>query len=196
MYTRYFALRVLDERVAGRVLEPFLARLDDSWMSPFTERLIAEFVQKRRVRGDAELDPDALAHHDRELSDWLVGVLRRGHSDDLADRIESAREARVDLEFLRSFGRVWTAGDVPDAIIQDDTLRRRVAEIERALRQSPPRSILLVGEAGVGKTTAIQALAEKLLSEDWILFQAGAVELLAGSGFRRWTFSAKRSGRV
>src|SRR5690606_20006091 len=87
-----------------------------------------------------------------------------------------------DTGLLNSIGTVWEYVDT-SGIVRDATLERRVAELDRLLRGDPPRSIVLVGPRRVGKTTALRVLAERLLEERWTLFEAGAVELLAGQSY-------------
>src|SRR5690348_16588021 len=55
-----------------------------------------------------------------------------------------------------------------------------VAQLELTLRASPPRSIALIGESGVGKTTVVRMLAAKLAKEGWTIFEASANDLVAG----------------
>lgn len=53
----------------------------------------------------------------------------------------------------------------------------------RALRASPRRSVLVTGEAGVGKTTLARSLAAAMSKEGWRVFETSAPELNAGMSY-------------
>ena len=88
--------------------------------------------------------------------------------------------ATVDLDFLAQFARVWVRPyDHPPALLAGR--RRELVElIVEALSQKPRRSVLLVGEHGVGKTAVARAALERL-DEMFVVFEAGAPQAIAGA---------------
>ena len=90
--------------------------------------------------------------------------------------------SRETVEFLKKLGRVWEPG-AGDEVFVLDSVAARVAELESAITREPARSVLLVGDSGTGKTALLRALAERLRGESWIVFEAGAGEVLAGQTY-------------
>ena len=62
-------------------------------------------------------------------------------------------------------------------------LERRLGELRRLIRGANPRSTLLVGEPGTGKSVALRVVAAELIENGWVVFEAGAVEILAGQSY-------------
>ncbi|MEM1057386.1 MAG: AAA family ATPase [Bacteroidota bacterium] len=83
---------------------------------------------------------------------------------------------------LDRIGRVWTRKDSADWVSHDG-LTEGVTMLRRRLVSTPPRSVLLVGEAGTGKTTLIRALGHRLVREGWTVFEASARDVLAGQSY-------------
>jgi ATP-dependent Clp protease ATP-binding subunit ClpC len=92
---------------------------------------------------------------------------------------------KVDTEFLKTFGRVWEQTERERAVqtVEHPDLITVVHELEASLRKTPPRSMLLVGEPGVGKTSHILALSRRLQIRGWIVFEASASDFMAGRSF-------------
>jgi ATP-dependent Clp protease ATP-binding subunit ClpC len=85
-------------------------------------------------------------------------------------------------EFLRQFGRVWFVepeSQTQDAIVAE-ARRTAINDAEAALLGKPPRSVVLVGEEGVGKSVVIRASARRLHDAGWTVFESSAAEILSG----------------
>ncbi len=202
-WTRFFALRVLDARVeAGQpLLGRVLTRVDESWNFPVCVHLLRDFVQRRVAGGEKPVfgdtlealtdgtaaaggtaPPDGAGGGPGSPSQWLAGLLPR-LGDSLQPMIEELRRwnaGRVDEDALRTIGSVWESADTVAEPVPHPALERRVAQIESELLREPPRSVLLVGEPGTGKTAAIHALGRRMKQKGFSIFEAGHAELLAG----------------
>ncbi|MDT7831789.1 AAA family ATPase [Flavobacteriaceae bacterium S356] len=89
----------------------------------------------------------------------------------------------MDKDYLKSVGKVWTQKGLTSDIITTDQLQEHIDSICSLLTKPNPRSILVTGDKGVGKSTMIQAVAKKLSSEKWFIFSATAANLMAGQRY-------------
>jgi ATP-dependent Clp protease ATP-binding subunit ClpC len=192
----YYALRALDARAASRpVLVPLLLHIKGAWGEHTPLQSLREFIASRVERGEGEATfGDALHKLDADQIELLTTVfdnLRDALPPKLSKEFHNWKEARVDLEFLRSFGRVWepdagagaTDAGAPEGVLLLEEVRGRVLEMETAIRKEPPRSVLLVGDSGVGKTALVRVLARRLQRERWIILEASAADVMAGQQY-------------
>jgi ATP-dependent Clp protease ATP-binding subunit ClpC len=190
-WTRFFALRALDRQGRHcRVLAPLLARTNSSWHDYMLLASLREFITSRLEAGDAvtldgllatcergESSAEQMAEMGRLLKD-LSDVLPAG----LAEGLTEWTAQREAVEYLKTFARVWEAS-AGDEVYITAPVAARVAELESALRHDPARSALLVGDSGTGKTAILRALAERLRADGWIVFEAGAADVVSGQQY-------------
>ena len=197
LWPRYFALRAL-----GRLAEPplvgkLLLRLDVSWDNRFSTQFLREFVSTMVGRGEVpgfgalpDTLPDRLEDDQLEFFDSFLDSLDEEHRGTLLDDLARWRDSRVDTSFLTTFGHLITDVD-QDGIVRDELQEGRVASLRGTLLGKRPRSILLVGRPGVGKSTVLRSLAASLQVDDWIVFVASASDVLANQ-----TYMGELEGRV
>ncbi|HLM55848.1 MAG TPA: AAA family ATPase [Pyrinomonadaceae bacterium] len=189
-WPRLFALRALDAHARGPLVARLVARLNSTWTDYVPASSLRETIAGRVAAGEAptlgeliseveslKLDADdagTVLSVLKELGEALPGGLARDFERWLSER--------ASVEFLKTLGRVWES-DASGEVFVLDALAERVAEIEAAVRREPARSVLLVGESGVGKTATLRALAAGLRREHWIVFEASAADLLAGQQY-------------
>src|SRR2546423_1844710 len=190
-WPRFFALRALGAHACSRpIVARLVARLTSPGHAPMPVQVLREFVASRVAAGEAvaprqlldEINSLGLApeqttditHTLNELGDALPASLIR--------ELSLWQGSRETLEFLKKLGRVWEPGAGSEVFVLD-SVAARVAELESAITREPARSVLLVGDSGTGKTALLRALAERLRRENWIVFEAGAGEVLAGQTY-------------
>lgn len=194
-WPRFFALRALAVQAGSlSILPRLLARLSSSWRDYMPLQMIRDFVALRLAEFDyvtteqliREVESQSLSAEqasDVELMVRELGFALPAGFDEEFARWNGEREA---VEFLKTFGRVWESGgrvDSANEVFLLDPVAARVAELEAAVKREPARSVLLVGESGTGKTATLRALAARLRGERWIVFEAGASEVLAGQQY-------------
>ena len=101
------------------------------------------------------------------------------HLDGLHAALATRRERRV----LTAIGRLgYRAPTSPR--FETPALRLAVDELQRQLDADVPRPQLVVGDAGVGKSALLDLVFQRLASSgDWLLFEAGAADVLAGQKY-------------
>ncbi|MBK8975619.1 MAG: ATP-dependent Clp protease ATP-binding subunit [Planctomycetes bacterium] len=181
-YAREFALRALERRVDGPLLGPVLERVDATWGQPFALRMLREFTRRRLQAGDHEVPAAVIQAMPPEKAEWLAELVEEIPAPELAAALRGAHGDKVDVEFLRSVGKVWSPTDRAPRVV-DGGIERHASEVRASLTATPARSVLLVGESGVGKTVALQHVTQLLLADGWVVFEAGAVEILAGQSY-------------
>lgn len=184
-WARFFALRTLDLRVSEPILMPVLSRLDKSWVGRFPAYMLKNFVEARAEKEPAPtLDRLRLCVSDEQL-EFLEEYLRELGAKPVAAlhrEIVEWRRTHADRTLLRSVGKLWEgSGDAEhEVVVEHDSLVRAVSEVESSLHKAPRRSILLVADVGAGKTSVLRFLARRLNDKGWLVFEAGATELMAG----------------
>jgi ATP-dependent Clp protease ATP-binding subunit ClpC len=174
-----FVFRAILETATYPVIGPALATLSEEsdWDA------LAHFIQQRRARGEEVgvqtfqgVVPAGLVESIQLFIDRYETYL----GEDFRGYFEEWRRGAVDLEFLRHIGRILERPyDDPQAFLAGR--RGELVEvIVDALERQPRRSLLLVGEHGVGKTALLRAALERLQPQ-LIPFEATATEISAGA---------------
>jgi ATP-dependent Clp protease ATP-binding subunit ClpC len=81
--------------------------------------------------------------------------------------------------FFRSVGTIVQRSSLPDAIVTPSRIAPLDA-IVAALRRRTRRSVIVVGERGLGKSVLTGAALKQLEGPGWLIFRAGAAEVMAG----------------
>jgi ATP-dependent Clp protease ATP-binding subunit ClpC len=170
------ALAVVPSRSMLAVLEA----AEEDWSGSPLAAAVSTFLDARVAHGE-RLTAAELERLDIGLQP-LVGELLDGASPAtrtaLSPALSQWRQQSIDIGFFRELGRVLKLDDHPQATLVGS---RAVAvdAVAAALSPRSPRSVLLVGEQGVGKTTlVVEAL--RSLDQPWFAFQAAASEVMAG----------------
>jgi ATP-dependent Clp protease ATP-binding subunit ClpC len=166
------------------VREPVLARVlavvDGTWAETSLAPTLGEFVERRVAVGDTargvEVDFDALgepvirealAEVDDAARDAVTALLRAWRARDL------------ELDFFASVGRTVELDDGAGPLLVG-ARAAAVDLVEDALRSEPPRSVILVGDTGVGKTALLREALRRLAPDGWVGFEAAASDVMAG----------------
>ncbi|MDX1648029.1 MAG: AAA family ATPase [Longimicrobiales bacterium] len=183
----FFRLRFLaaraDEPIIGRVL----SSVGEWWSKePVTVSAIDDFIAARLASGEeltfgdhlAELSPERLGHVDD-----LVRRLSEDHGALLLEELETHRAQMLDPEFVATAGRLWTEEIAGTPAFLSESLEARLDEMQAAFDPNELRSILLVGEPGVGKSTLRRVFSKQIVESGWRIFETSGTELLAGTRF-------------
>ncbi|HET9507176.1 MAG TPA: AAA family ATPase [Gaiellaceae bacterium] len=179
---RQLLLRAL-ARTDGKVVPAVLATAEEDWSGSPIAREVARFLDARVAAGEdvtaAELG--ALDARLQPLVGELVDATAEATRAVLRPALEEWQTTTIDVDFFRELGRVVDPGERPPATLAGSRMVA-VEAVAGALSAPRPRSVLLVGEPGVGKTTLIVE-ALRRLGDDWFAFQAGAADVNAGQAF-------------
>lgn len=179
----YFAFRVLNKHCSERTLIPaVLTRVSLGWRGPIAIQILREFIESRVAQGETPALNDELALLKEEDSLNNLEAALREIGESLTGPMLGQLQQHSLSEFLKGIGRIWSDDDEREreVIIEHEYLSEQVGALEAILLKKIPRSVLLVGETGVGKTVLVRSLAKKLQQDGWIIFESSAAELLAG----------------
>jgi ATP-dependent Clp protease ATP-binding subunit ClpC len=182
----FFLLRALAASAGDTPVIPrVLACVQPWWVAgPLRESLVA-FLEQRIAAGE-EPTADGLAEHvpvaAEEAVAELVDELDGRAGEVLRPAVSRWRLALVDADFFREFGRVVEAAPL-EPMAELASRRAALDAVERALTTAPRRSVLVVGEQGVGKTVVLREALQRLLGEGWFAFEASASDVNAGQSY-------------
>jgi ATP-dependent Clp protease ATP-binding subunit ClpC len=88
-----------------------------------------------------------------------------------------------ELDLLSSVGWFYSERHLRDPTYQTERVSAALRRIAEAIAGTPIRSVLLVGESGVGKTAIRRAAAVELLAHDWQVLETSAADIIAGKPY-------------
>ncbi len=178
----YFAFRALNKHTDRPLIAAVLTRVSLGWRGPIAIQILREFIESRIALGEASVMNDELALLKEEDSLNNLEAALREIGEPLTGRMLEQLQQHSLSEFLKSIGRIWSDDDERERelIIEHEYLSEQVGAIESVLLKKTPRSVLLVGESGVGKTVLVRSLAKRLQQQGWLIFESSAAELMAG----------------
>ena len=170
--------RLLLRALATHAEQPVIAPVLPVTLGTLRDDVVAEFLESRIGAGEV-VDDTTFNLVSLDKADELEAFLDRFEHDLGAD-VRSSFECWRALRTLRDVGRIWNRPfDDPPALLVGR--RRELVEIAvAALEQNPPRSVLLVGEHGVGKTALARSALERM-DQEVVVFDTTAAQLNAGA---------------
>ncbi len=187
VWTAFYILRYLAARAQEPVIGQVLVRAREWWpRNPLLPKMLSDFIDARTAGGEIPALSDALdsgSPSDVDAIAATLDALTCAVAPDLRDELEDWRRERIDADYLRSVGRIIdpAAGDEP--VIETPALDQAAGLALEILAQRGPRSFLVVGEAGAGKTTMLRVVWKRLAERGWTVFEASAAEVLAGQTY-------------
>jgi ATP-dependent Clp protease ATP-binding subunit ClpC len=154
------ALRVIDESVAHDAIARFVG---------------ARLAAGEPLSADVLDEVSDLADELGELLDDNEELLGPG----FREVFETWRAGTDDADFLTGIGRMWASPyDSPPALLSGR--RAEIVDvIAERLAETPRRSVLLVGQHGIGKTSLLRAAIDRVGGV--AVFEASAAQLQAGA---------------
>ena len=163
------------EKAPGEVIGNVLAKAEDVRADD-----LAALISARVRSGRETVDADLMRRHVPLAGAETIQTLLESY-----ELPESARASFAQwLENALDFGEVGRfvklrTRPFSDGQVLVEGRRADVAdEILASLEEHPPRSVLLVGEHGVGKSALVDAALDRL-PDGWIVFEAGAAQINA-----------------
>ncbi len=172
----------------SNIVGPVIGRLHGYFYDRQARMAIERFVGRRLDGGETIAfsgELDSLEQYELENLKTQISNLSDEVRAALSAALETWSSTHIDLDFLKSIGRVRSpdAPEQNEIIVEHDELISAVDDIQAAILADHPRSVLLVGETGVGKSTAVNLAARKMAADGWIIFQAGQAEFMAGQSY-------------
>ena len=196
----YFGLEALRPSPAYSMIGAVLAQTNDWWVlnQPF-QNMLRGFAEQHLAQGEVPSFDDRL---DELSSEQLAGIeqlldaLGLEQLEPLRAQLVANQRTRIDVAALNAIGSVWDGERDLNPIIEHPALKLVLLEMEATLLETSPRSILLTGEPGVGKTTLYTVFARRCQRKGWVIFEAGSTEILAGQKASKHCYSAQTDGRT
>ena len=100
----------------------------------------------------------------------------------LAGQVDETLARRREQRILGGFGRVMN-GPGEHRYFGHAESETQLELLFEQLTGATPKSVLVAGEPGVGKSALLDRLADRLVEAGWLVFEASAAEVLAGQTY-------------
>ncbi len=182
-FTLKYLERLNERRPAGTVL----LAVRDWWRDDqFHLNCFRQHFDELERLGETPRIGDDLTGRPQEqlaaINDFLRR-LRHPFAVTLLEDLARTKAESIDRAYLETLGRFWSDSAIAglaDPIGWTDAMDAVMAKRNAA---GVPRSLLVNGEARVGKTSLLRLLAKRCAADGWTVFEAGGADLMAGQQF-------------
>jgi ATP-dependent Clp protease ATP-binding subunit ClpC len=181
----YFALELIEGAKERPALgAPLIRSHDQAARHGLVADMYAAHFRRREAMGDkpgfgASLTGDVT---EPETLEDLLKKIDHPFSRVLLAELAEWRARRIDKDFLKGIGRLWSAEPDPQ-LIEYPAIADPLQTIESAILHQPPRSVLIVGETRVGKSALARLAGARLAERGYTIFEASGPELQAGQKY-------------
>lgn len=186
-WTLFFAFRLLGIDDTKPVVGPALLKAPEWWKEDqLILQILKDFINQRLDIDErltfGTLLKDTDSQQLNEASDLIVALNHPG-LEPLKEEIQQASDTQLDREYLKTVGRLWEPLEADPCVHLSDEMQSILNRMEQSVTGDPCRSVILTGDAGVGKTTHIRALAQQLAGKGILFFEASAADIIAGQSY-------------
>jgi ATP-dependent Clp protease ATP-binding subunit ClpC len=125
------------------------------------------------LTGDVSVEP---------VTEELLKKVDHPFAQQLLGELAAWRERRIDTEYLKSIGRLWS-GEGDPLLVEYPAIADSLQSVEAAVLHTPPRSVLIVGEARSGKSALARLAGMRLAEQGYTVFEASGPEIMSGQKF-------------
>lgn len=175
-----FALPVINKHTKEAVIGKILICVQNWWLDySICLQSLNNFIDERVATGEKPEIKSIIKDLSKSKFALLKRLIKRLNNEKIKHFLNEI-EDKQHSDFLLTIGRIISDDKKSRFIFKHKQFEKYLNRINESLFNLPHRSTLLVGEMGVGKTTLIFALSELLEEKKWVLFEAGATDLVAG----------------
>jgi ATP-dependent Clp protease ATP-binding subunit ClpC len=153
---------------------------------PLLPALFAEHFRTRIDRGSWPTFGAALetaTNAELAQAEAMLRAIDHVATRNLLSELTAWRRMSIDRAYLQGFGRFVERTAAHELLIEHAGNAGPLALAEAAALGDSPRSVLVVGEPRVGKTSLVMLLAARAAARRWAMFEAGAASLMAGQQY-------------
>ncbi len=186
----YYALRFLGATaVDQRSVAEVLLYVNEWWAgNALVVTILGEYLQEASKQhpgapafGDALNEPPSAMNVEAVAK--VLDALNVNGRFDLRREFERFRRTQIDRGYLNGIGRIREARVQKNGIVAQPDWEPRLSALERQLRGKQPRSVLIVGDPGTGKSSFLELLLDRFSRSGWKIFIAGAQDVMAGQTY-------------
>ena len=120
-----------------------------------------------------------LESEDRVNVREFINVLPDKVKTTLNKTLDEHESQAVDEKYLRSVGELLGPKQFEAPVFETQQIHQLVQDVQDEASSGAPKSILVVGQPGVGKTSLRRIFAKKLLDSGWKVFKTSGPSLIA-----------------
>ncbi|HZI50349.1 MAG TPA: AAA family ATPase, partial [Terriglobia bacterium] len=182
---RFAAVAALDAQAGAEVVRALVASLQNDEDSDIRRRS-AEYIERRlrthpsQAQGELPGDISEVTKLKERLKEFGSKRFPK-----FTAWIESQTDAKVDPATIERFGTDLTPLAKNGTLTRGHSLEETCETVMKLLRQAPPRSIALLGPAGVGKSSLVHQLTYRLQQPEygWHVLRVSPTDFMAGTKY-------------
>jgi ATP-dependent Clp protease ATP-binding subunit ClpC len=159
----------------------------DYWAdSPVVPALFAEHLVARAELGDPASFGDSLTtapSSDVGAAEVLLRKVAHPSAQTLIEQLSTWRRQALDRQWLQTFGRFLERTDDDELLVEHAAVREELIAAESLVFDPPHRSMLVVGDPRLGKSSFLALLRRRAAARGWAVFEAGAAALMSGQQY-------------